>query len=65
MRHFQVDIDFTVTKHLYIDAESEEQAQEIVKQKLDDNPYDYCLQPDACVDYNITDVSEYEDDSDD
>jgi hypothetical protein len=63
MKQFAVDVDITMSKRIYVDAESEEQAEQIAKQKLDNNPYDYCLQPDACVDYNITDVNEYEDDS--
>ena len=63
MKHYEVDVDFRVTKRIYIDAENEEQAEQAVEQKCKDNPYEYCLHPDACTDYSICEVNECEDEN--
>lgn len=57
-KRFEVDVDFRVTKCIFVDAETAEQAEEIVEQRCKDNPYQYTIDPDACTDYSICDVSE-------
>ena len=64
MKQFRVDVDFRVTKCIYVDAETAEQAEEIVEQRCKDNPYQYTNNPDACTDYSICDVNECEDEPD-
>lgn len=60
MKQFRVDVDFRVTKCIFVDAETAEQAEEIVEQRCKDNPYQYTSDPDACTDYSICDVNECE-----
>lgn len=64
MKQFRVDVDFRVTKCIFVDAETAEQAEEIVEQRCKDNPYQYTNNPDACTDYSICDVNECEDEPD-
>ena len=64
MKQFRVDVDFRVTKCIYVDAETAEQAEQIVEQRCKDNPYQYTNNPDACTDYSICDVNECEDEPD-
>ena len=61
-KQFAVDVDFRVTKRIYIDAENEEQAESKVKEMLDNNPYEHCTRPDSCTDYEICEVNECEED---
>lgn len=63
MKKFRVDVDFRVTKCIYVDAETAEQAEQIVEQRCKDNPYQYTNNPDACTDYSVCDVNEEEDSS--
>lgn len=63
-KQFAIDVDFRVTKRIYVDAENEEQAEKLAKEKLDSNPYQYCTTPDSCTDYDICEVSECEEDAD-
>ena len=62
MKQFAIDVDFRVTKRIYVDAENEEQAEQLAKEKLDNNPYQYCTNPDACTGYDIYEVNECEED---
>lgn len=64
MKQFRVDVDFRVTKCIFVDAETAEQAEQIVEQRCKDNPYQYTNNPDACTDYSICDVNECEDEPD-
>ncbi|MBR5395783.1 MAG: hypothetical protein IK144_12005 [Bacteroidaceae bacterium] len=64
MKQFAIDVDFRVTKRIYVDAETAEQAEKLAKEKLDSNPYQYCTTPDSCTDFDIYEVSECEDDTD-
>jgi len=64
MKQFRVDVDFRVTKCIYVDAETAEQAEQIVEKRCKDNPYQYTCDPDACTDYSICDVNECEDEPD-
>lgn len=61
-KQFAIDVDFRVTKRIYIDAENEEQAEQKVKEMLDNNPYEYCTRPDSCTDFEIYEVNECEED---
>ena len=58
MKQFAVDIDITMSKRIYIDAENEDEAREKVEQKMEENPYEQARDFDAFVDYDITDVNE-------
>lgn len=58
MKHFIVDVDFTVTKRLYVEAENAEQASQMVKDKCKVNPSQYYTQADACLEACITEVNE-------
>lgn len=62
MKQFAIDVDFRVTKRIYVDAETAEQAEKLAKEKLDSNPYQYCTTPDSCTDFDICEVSECEED---
>ena len=35
MKEYAVDVDFVVSSRIYVDAESEEQAREIVRDKME------------------------------
>jgi hypothetical protein len=59
-KQFAIDVDFRVTKRIYVDADTAEQAEQIIKEKLDNNPYQYCTSPDACSGYDIYEVNECE-----
>lgn len=61
-KQFSIDVDFRVTKRIYVDAETAEQAEQKAKEMLDNNPYEYCTSPDSCADYDIYEVNECEED---
>lgn len=61
MKQFRVDVDFRVTKCIYVDAETAEQAEQIVKQRCKDNPYQYTSNPDYSELDTIVEVNEEED----
>jgi hypothetical protein len=63
MKQFRVDVDFRVTKCIFVDAETAEQAEEIVEQRCKDNPYQYTNNPDYAELDAIVEVNE-EDESD-
>lgn len=58
MKEYAVDVDFVVSSRIYVDAESEEQAREIVREKMEKYPHYYYSKADALVSYEITDVNE-------
>lgn len=62
-KQFAIDVDFRVTKRIYVDAENAEQAEQKAKEMLENNPYEYCTRPDSCADYDIYEVNECEDDN--
>lgn len=64
MKHFAVDVDITMSKRIYVDAENEQQAREIVEEKMK-YPHYYYTKADAYVEHEITDVNEEEPDDDD
>ena len=62
MKQFVVYVDFHVSKGIEVSAESAEQAEQLVKAKCDENPYQYCINPDSCLGHEVTEVSECEED---
>lgn len=58
MKQFRVDVDFRVTKGIYVDAETAEQAEAIVEQRCKDNPYQYTSNPDSAELDTIVEVVE-------
>lgn len=59
MKEFCVEVDITVSKHIYVDAENEEEAKAKVE-KMMEYPHYYYTKADAYVSHEITDC--YEDD---
>ena len=57
MKHYVIDVDITVSKRIYLDAESEEQAKAIVKKNME-YPHYYYTKADAFVGYEVTDINE-------
>lgn len=60
MKEFAVDVDITISKRIYVDAENEEQAKAIVNDKVKNYPHYYYTKADAYVCHEITDVTEEE-----
>jgi len=60
MKQFRVNVDFHVMKSIYVDAETAEQAEQIVKQRCKDNPYQYTSNPDYSELDAIVEVNEEE-----
>ena len=60
MKQFEVDVDITMSKRIYVDAENEDEAREKVEQRMKENPYEYAHSFDAYVKHEITDVNEEE-----
>lgn len=65
MKQFRVDVDFRVTNCIYIDAETPEKAEEMVREKCRSNPYQYTCNADSAELLEVTDVIECEPDEDD
>jgi len=59
MKEFTVEVDITVSKNIYVDAENEEEAKAKVEEMMK-YPHYYFTKADAYVCHEITDV--YEDD---
>lgn len=62
-KQFAIDVDFRVTKRIYVDAENAEQAEQKVEERCKANPCQYTSDIDACTDYSIIEVNECEDDN--
>lgn len=62
---YEVRVDITVTKTLYTSAESEEEAERIIKEKLDKDPYYDAKTMDAVLGYEIIEVDECKDEEED
>ena len=58
MKHFEVDVDITMSKRISVEAESEEQAKAILNGWIKYNPYEYAHSFEAYVKHEITDVNE-------
>lgn len=59
MKHYYVSVNITVSKDLYIEAESEAEAKSIVNGWMSYNPYSH-LSNVRYVAHDITDVNEEE-----
>lgn len=64
MKQFAIDVDFRVTKRIYVDAKTAEEAEKMVKDRLTDNPYTDSMNPDSVADFDILEVSECEQEDD-
>lgn len=58
MKNFIADVDFTMSKRIQVEAESEEQAREILERFIKDDPYEWSRNPDCYVSHEIVDVNE-------
>ena len=58
MKEFTVDVDITVSKRIYVDAENEEDAKKKVNEMVKNQPYNYYTKADAYVCHEITDCNE-------
>ena len=56
MKEFAVNVDITMSKTLYVEAESEEQAIQIANGKILDDPYDAARTADAYVSHEVFDA---------
>ncbi len=57
MKHYVIDVDITVSKRIYLDAENEEKAKAILKKNME-YPHYYYTKADAFVGYEVTDINE-------
>ena len=57
MKHYVIDVDITVSKRIYLDAENEEKAKAILKKNME-HPHYYYTKADAFVGYEVTDINE-------
>lgn len=58
MKEYSVSVDITVSKVFFVDANSEEEAKQIVSEKMKRDPWYYASQANAIVDWGIVDVEE-------
>ena len=61
MKTYAVDVDITISKRFYVDAENEKEARKIANEKVRNYPHYYYTKADAYVSHEITDVNEDED----
>ena len=62
MKQFTIDVDFTMSKRITVEAENEERAKAIINGWIKYNPYEYAHSFNAYVKHEITDVNEEEED---
>lgn len=58
MKTYSVSVDITVSKVFFVDASSEEEAKQILSEKMKRDPWYYESQANAMVDWGIVDVEE-------
>jgi len=58
MKNYAVDVDITVSKRIYVDAENEDDARKQVEEKLRNYPHYYYTKADSYISHKITDVEE-------
>lgn len=58
MKEYSVSVDITVSKVFFVDANSEEEAKQIVSEKMKRDPWYYKSQANEIVDWGIVDVEE-------
>lgn len=57
MANFIVDVDFTMSKRIQVEAESEEQAKSIIERMIKEKPYDYACNFDSFVGSKVIDIN--------
>ena len=62
MKNYCISVDITMSKTLEVEAESEQQAKNIVCGKFKANPYDLAYGFTSYVNHEITDVEEITED---
>ena len=55
---YEISVDITMVKNIFIDAENEEQAREIVEKTFKENPYNYANDFSHYLNHEITDIVE-------
>ena len=60
MAQYVISVDFTMSKHIMVEAESEEQAKSILNGWIKYNPYEYAYSFDAYVNHEITNIDKEE-----
>lgn len=58
MKEFAVDVDITVSKRIYVDAENEDDARKQVGEKVRSYPHYYYTKADSYISHEITNVEE-------
>ena len=58
MKEFAVDVDITVSKRIYVNAENEEEAKKKVDEEVGKYAHYFYTRADAYVSHEITDVLE-------
>lgn len=59
-KKFFIDVDITMSKRIYVDAENEEDARKIANESVKKEAFYYARHADAYVSHEITDVDEDE-----
>ena len=57
-KKYCVCVDVTMAGNYYVEAENEEQAKNLVREKFKNDPYGECVRADCYIGYEITDVNE-------
>lgn len=58
MKQYEVDVDITVSKRIFVSASNEEEAKRKANEFLKKDPYYYARTLDAVVGHEIIDVNE-------
>jgi len=59
MKTFAVEIDFTMSKTIWVEAKNIEEAKKVAEDKVQDYPHYYYTKG-SYVGYEITDINEYD-----
>ena len=57
MAKYCVEVDVTMCKHIYVEADSAYEASRVVEEGFDTNPYDYTYDFSHYVTHEVTDVN--------
>jgi hypothetical protein len=61
MKEYAVNVDITMSKTIYVNAKNEEEAEQLAKAKVFDDPFEVVRSADAYVTHEIIDTYEVED----
>lgn len=61
MKQFAVNVDITMSKTIYVEAENENEAIELANEKVNNDPYEAIRNADAYVDHYVVDTYEIDD----